>query len=142
MEDEVTMTQQQVSEVRTSRRESGQEQRLYTFKAMQLIWLALGSLEVLIGLRIIFKIMAVNAGNIMAQILYGFTDLFLFPFAGLTATPASGGMVLEVSSMIAMVVYALLAWVAVKLVEVIFYRPRSSDVVAVTESVSSEDHTL
>jgi hypothetical protein len=134
------MTQRQRSEVRTTRREPGQEQRLYTFKAMQLIWLGLGVLEVLIGLRIVFKLIAVNPGNMLASLLYGLTNLFLFPFAGLTPTPASGGMVLEISSLIAMVVYALLAWVAVKLVEVIFYRPRGA-VVNVTESTSSEQHT-
>ncbi len=134
------MTQQQVSEVRTTRHEPGLEQRLYTFKAMQLIWLGLGILEVLIGLRIVFKLMAVNPDNPLASLLYGFTSLFLLPFAGLTATPSAGGMVLEIPSLIAMVVYALLAWVAAKLVEVIFYRPRGA-VVDVTESTSSERRT-
>jgi uncharacterized membrane protein len=140
MEDEVTMTQQQVSEVRTSRRESGQEQRLYTFKAMQLIWLGLAVLEVLIGLRIVFKIIAVNPDNPLAGLLYGITSLFLFPFAGLTSTPSAGGMVLEISSLIAMFVYALAGWAVVKLVEVIFYRPRGTSV-DVIESTSSEQHT-
>jgi len=134
------MAQQQRSEVRTTQRESGLEQRLRTFKAMQFIWLGLAVLEVLIGLRVVFKIIAVNPDNLLASLLYGLTNLFLFPFAGLTSTPASGGMVLEISSLIAMVVYALLAWGAVKLVEVIFYRPRGA-VVNVTESASSEEHT-
>jgi len=134
------MAQQQRSEVRTTQRESGLEQRLRTFKAMQFIWLGLAVLEVLIGLRVVFKIIAVNPDNLLASLLYGLTNLFLFPFAGLTSTPASGGMVLEISSLIAMVVYALLAWAAVKLVEVIFYRPRGA-VVNVTESASSEEHT-
>jgi uncharacterized membrane protein len=140
MLNEGNMTQQQRSQVRTTQREPGLEQRLYTFKAMQLIWLGLGILEALIGLRVIFKLMAVNPDNILASLLYGVTSLFLFPFAGLTPTPASGGMVLEISSLIAMVVYALLAWAVVKLVEVIFYRPREA-VVNVTESMSSEEHT-
>jgi hypothetical protein len=133
------MAQQQISEVRTTRREPGLEQRLRTFKAMQLIWLGLGVLEVLIGLRIIFKLIAVNPENTLASLLYAFTGLFLLPFAGLTGTPSSGGMVLEISSLIAMVVYALLGWAAAKLVEVVFYRPRAA-VVDVTELVSSEQH--
>jgi uncharacterized protein YggT (Ycf19 family) len=134
------MAQQQRSQVRTSQREPGQEHRLRTFKAMQLIWLALGILEALIGLRVIFKLIAVNPDNILARMIYGVTYPFLFPFAGLTPTPASGSNVLELSTLIAMVVYALLAWAAVKLVEVIFYRPRGS-VVSVTESTSSEERT-
>lgn len=131
----------QRSEVRTTRRNSGQEQRLFTFKAKQLIWLGLAALEFAIGLRILFKLMAANADNFLAKLLYGFTDLFLFPFAGLTASPSSGGIVLEITSLIAMVIYAVLAWGAAKLVEVIFYRPRSSDSVKVTQSVSSEERT-
>jgi hypothetical protein len=133
------MADRQVSEVRSSVRESGQEQRLFTFKAMQLIWLGLAMLEALIGLRIVLKLFAANPENGMASLLYGFTDLFLFPFAGLMPTPASGGMVLEVSSFVAMIVYALIGWGLAKLVEVIFYRPRGT-VVAVTESTSSEQH--
>jgi len=43
-------------------------------------------------------------------LIYGFTNLFLFPFVGLTGTPAAGGMVLEISSVIAMLVYALAGW--------------------------------
>lgn len=134
------MSENRVSEVRTTRHEPGREQRLNTFKAMQLIWLGLGVLEVLIGLRVIFKLIAVNPDNPLARFLYGLTDLFLFPFAGLAATPSSGGSVLEISSLIAMVIYALLAWGLAKLVEVIFYRPRGA-VVDVTESTSSERHT-
>jgi hypothetical protein len=129
---------QQVSEVRTSHRDVGQEQRLHTFKAMQLIWLGVGALEALIGLRILFKLIAVNPENAIASLLYSFTNLFLLPFAGLTSTPSSGGMVLEISSVIAMIVYALIGWAAAKLVEVIFYRPRTA-VVSVTQSTSSSE---
>ena len=87
-----------------------------------------------------FKLIAVNPDNILASLLYGVTNLFLFPFAELTPTPVSGGMVLETSSLIAMVVYALLAWAVVKLVEVTFYRLRGA-IVNVTESMNSEEYT-
>jgi hypothetical protein len=69
---------------------------------------------------------AANPENPIAALLYGFTDLFLFPFSGLMPTPTSGGMVLEVSSFIAMIAYALLGWGLAKLVEVVFYRPRGT----------------
>lgn len=134
------MTEQRKTQVKTTRLEPGSEQRLYTFKAMQLIWLGLGILEVVLGLRFVFKLIAVNPDNPLASLLYGFTNLFLFPFAGLIGTPSSGGMIFEVTTLIAMVVYALLAWGLAKIVEVIFYRPREASV-NVTESTSSEQHT-
>jgi YggT family protein len=111
-------------EVRTTQHEQGHDQRVATFKATQLIWLLLGILEALIALRFVFKLIGVNAANAFAAFLYGVTDLFVAPFASLTGAPAAGGMVLEISSLIAMVVYLLLAWALERVVYVLFYRPR------------------
>jgi uncharacterized membrane protein YuzA (DUF378 family) len=111
-------------EVRTTEHEAGREQRTATFKATQLIWLLLGLLEGAIALRIIFKLVGVNAANSFATLLYNVTDFFLAPFASLAGAPAAGGMVLEVSSIIAMVVYLLIGWALAKIVFVLFYRPR------------------
>lgn len=111
-------------EVITTEHEQGREQRVATFKATQLIWLLLGFLEALIALRFVFKLIGVNAANTFAALLYNVTDLFVAPFASLTAAPAAGGMVLEISSLIAMFVYLLLAWALERIVYVLFYRPR------------------
>jgi len=129
-----------VSETRTSQNEPEREQRIFTFKATQLIWLFLGILEVFIALRIGLKLIAANPASPIVALIYGFTQLFLFPFEGMTATPSAGGMVLELSSFFAMVVYALIAWVVERVVWLIFYRPRGS-AVAVTETTTSESHT-
>ena len=134
------MSERQVSEVKTSQREPNREQRIFTFKATYMIWLLVVMLEGLIALRIGLKLIGANADNPFAALIYGFTNLFLFPFVGLTGTPAAGGMVLEISSMIAMVVYALAGWAFERLVWVIFYRPREA-AVAVTQRTSSEQHT-
>jgi uncharacterized protein YggT (Ycf19 family) len=111
-------------EVRTTEHEAGREQRVATFKATQLIWLLLGLLEAAIALRVIFKLVGVNAANSFATLLYGVTGFFLAPFASLAKAPAAGGSVLEISSIIAMIVYLLIAWALERIVYVIFYRPR------------------
>jgi len=129
-----------VSEVRTSQSEPGREQRIFTFKITQLIWLFLGILEALIALRIGLKLIGANPGSPIVALIYGFTNLFLFPFEGMTATPSAGGMVLELSSFFAMVIYALIAWVVERIVWVLFYRSRES-AVAVVETSTSESHT-
>jgi hypothetical protein len=134
------MSDRQVSEVRTSQREPNREQRIFTFKATYMIWLLLVMLEGLIALRIGLKLIGANAANPFAALIYGFTNLFLFPFVGLIGTPAAGGMVLEISSLIAMVVYALAGWAFERLVWVIFYRPREA-AVAVTQRTSSDQRT-
>ena len=128
-----------VSEVRTTQSEVGREQRIFTFKASQWIWLLFGILEALIVLRIGLKLIGANPESPIVALIYGFTGLFLIPFVGLIGSPTSGNMVLETSSMFALGIYALIAIVFERLVWLIFYRPRGP-VVAVTETSSSESH--
>ena len=113
-------------QVTTTQQDPGGGQRQFTFQASQLIWLLGGVLEVLLALRVILKLIGANAASPFAHLLYGVTGVFLVPFAGLTGTPASNGMVLEISTLIAMIVYALLAWVVERLVWVLFFRPRTA----------------
>ena len=111
-------------EVSTTQHETGHEGRVTTFKATQLIWLLLGLLEGLMGLRFIFKLIGVNPGNTFASFLYTLTDFFVRPFASLTGAPAAAGMVFEFSTILAMIIYALVGWALVRIVYVLFYRPR------------------
>lgn len=130
-----------VSEVRTSRREPEREQRIFTSKASQWIWLLFGTLEVLIALRIGLKVIGANPESPIVAMIYGFTSLFLIPFVGLIGSPTVGGMVLEISSLFAISVYALSAVALERLIWLIFYRPRGP-VVAVTETTTSEHNTI
>ena len=125
------------SETQTTQKEPEQERRIFTFKATQVVWLLLSIFEALLALRFILKLMGANPANPFAAALYGFTGLFLFPFAGLIGTPAAGGMVLEVSTLIAMLVYGLIAWAVERIIFVIFYRPRGP----VTETTTTDRHT-
>jgi hypothetical protein len=129
-----------VSAVRTSQSEPEREQRIFTFKITQLIWLLFGILEALIALRIGLKLIGANPESPIVALIYGFTSLFLFPFEGMITSPTAGNMVLELSSMFAMLIYGLIAWVTERTVWLIFYRPRGP-VVAVTETRTSENHT-
>jgi YGGT family len=129
-----------VSAVRTSQNEPEREQRIFTFKATQLVWLLFGILGALIALRIGLKLIGANPESPIVALIYGFTYLFLFPFEGMVASPTAGNMVLELSSMFAILIYGLIAWAVERTVWLIFYRPRGP-VVAVTETSTSENHT-
>ncbi len=124
-------------QVTTTQQDTGRQQRQFSFQATQLVWLAFGLLEGLLALRVFLKLIGANAESPFASLLYSFTNLFLVPFAGLTGTPAAGGMVLEVSTIIAMIVYALVAWVIERLVWVLFYRSRSAVVSTQTTTTNS-----
>jgi uncharacterized protein YjbJ (UPF0337 family) len=70
-------------DVRTTEHEPGQGQRVATFKLTQLIWLMVGLLEAVIALRVVFKLIGVNAANPFAALIYSVSNPFVAPFASL-----------------------------------------------------------
>jgi hypothetical protein len=87
-----------------------------------LIQLAFGILEGTIGLRFILKLMAANPANPFASLIYFITTPFLWMFQGLTRTPSFEGIEIEFFSLVAMVVYALIGWIIIQLMWVLFSR--------------------
>lgn len=126
-----------VSRVRTTQREPEREQRIFSFKATQWVWLLFGILEALIALRIALLLVGANPESPIVALIYGVTGIFLLPFTNLVGSPSSGRIVLELSSFFAMLIYALIAWIVERGVWLIFYRPRGP-VVAVSETTTSE----
>jgi YGGT family len=134
------MSNDRMTEVKSIQQEPERdEQRIFTFKVTQLIWLFLGILEALIVLRIGLKLIGANPASPIVALIYGFTYLFLFPFEGMVVTPSAGSMVLELSSLFAMLIYALIAWAVERTVWLLFYRPRGP-VVGTTQTTTSERH--
>lgn len=83
-------------------------------------YFVLGVLEVLLGLRLIFRLLGANEGNDFITFLYTLTHVFVGPFNGIFNDQALGHSVFEVSTLIAMLIYALLAWGIVSLGRVLF----------------------
>ncbi len=106
--------------------DSAAAQRSFTYQITTIMWLMFGALEGLLALRVVLKLVAANPGNTFAGLVYALSDLFVWPFVGLTATPAAAGIVLEIHTIIAMVVYALLAWLLISLVKVLLFRRTES----------------
>lgn len=89
-------------------------------KLDRIVWLVAIVLEILIGFRVFLKLIAANPQSGFANFVYTVTAPFLAPFAGLTSTPSANGSVLEISSIIAMAVYALLFWLVVYVIHLIW----------------------
>lgn len=89
-------------------------------KTTQIIWLVTGVLQALIGIRVLLRLLAANPQAGFAQLIYGITAVFLVPFTGLFDDPAANGSVLELSSLVAMLVYALFAWGVIRVMWVTF----------------------
>lgn len=92
----------------------GAERAAGISKLAGFIWLLTGMLELLLGTRFVLKLIGANPGAPFADFIYNLSAPFLWPFFGLTGVPAANNMVLEVPTLIAMFVYAGLAWIVVR----------------------------
>ena len=109
-------------------RDVAAEQRVRTYKYSRILWTILVIIEVFLGLRFILKAIAANPDSGFSKFIYGFTGLLIAPFNSLVETPSVGGSVFEVTTLIAMLVYALLFWILVKVIRIFTDRSTSQTV--------------
>lgn len=104
------------------------EYREAIHKVTQFIWLLFGGLEALIGIRVILMLIGANPANPFTALVYQLSEIFLWPFRNIVGNPGFQNYILEITSLIAMIVYALIGWVIVRLIWVLFYRAPTSQV--------------
>lgn len=96
------------------------------FRWAQLVYVIFGIVITLIIIRVILKALAANPGAGFTSFIYGLTGPLVAPFQGIFATPqSSSGSVFEFSSVVAIIVYALVAWAIVRLIEILGPRRRT-----------------
>jgi uncharacterized protein YggT (Ycf19 family) len=92
-------------------------------RAVEVTYLVFGIIEGLLAIRLVLKLLGANAQAGFANFIYGVTDFFMAPFRYLLPTVGgSSGAVLETSVVIAIIVYALIAWVLARLIVIMFFR--------------------
>jgi len=108
------------------------ERRMGMFRITRIIYSVLAFLEILLGLRFFLKMIGANPDSGFGGFMYGITAPFAAPFAGLIGTPIFGNVILEATTLIAMVVYALLFWGIVQVVRIVADRPSARSVTRTT----------
>ena len=89
--------------------------------AAAIIYFLLTVLEIILVLRFFFRFLGANQGNGFVMWLYNFSYPFVAPFKGIFTDPSLGyAHVFEVSTLIAMLIYALIAWGLVALSRIVF----------------------
>jgi len=76
----------------------------------RIVYLILGILETLLLIRLLLKLLAANPDAGFSSLIYGLTAPFVAPFQGVFPDSGARGSVLELSTILAMIVYAPLAW--------------------------------
>lgn len=86
------------------------------YKGVQVTWYFLGVIETLLAFRFILKLLGANAGAGFTDFIYSLSYVFVTPFrAVFQASQVTTGSVFEWSTLLAMLVYLLIASGLVKL---------------------------
>jgi YggT family protein len=91
-------------------------------RAMDLVYLFFGVIDGLLLIRLVLKLLGANTAAGFTQWVYGVTNVLLAPFRNLLPTIGSEHSVLEMSVVVAILVYALIAWAMARLMAIIFFR--------------------
>ena len=92
-------------------------------RAYMIIWYILGLFEILLVIRFVLQLLGANAASAFVAVIYAITDVLAAPFIAIFPTSDA---VFQASTLVAMIVYALLAWGIVKLIDVIRNRKHTS----------------
>jgi hypothetical protein len=107
--------------------------RMAAYRVTQLIYWIFGLIEGLIAIRFVLKALGANPNAGFAEFIYGITAPLVAPFVGLFGNPTSQGSMLEMASIVALIVYALLAWLLGKLAWIVLADNRSAVKTRTTE---------
>lgn len=87
-----------------------------------LVYFFFGALDILLAFRLVLKIMGASMASAFVKLVYGLSGVFILPFEGIFrrwfAQGAETSSIFEPSTLVAIAVYAVLAWGTVKLIRI------------------------
>lgn len=92
------------------------------YRASQVVYLVLGIVEALLIIRFVLKLLGANPDAAFSSLVYGVTEPLVMLFEGVFPNAAARGSVLDLAALLAMIVYALVAWAIVKIIEIMARR--------------------
>jgi uncharacterized protein YggT (Ycf19 family) len=105
-------TVQKTTQTQSLTADSGHSQNV----AARIVWFVTGALLVLLGFRFVLSLLGANTTNSFASFIYNLSHPFVAPFFSLFSYQNTFEAAhLEVYTLVAMAVYALVAWGIVKL---------------------------
>src|ERR1700722_13627666 len=85
------------------------------YRGTQIVWYVLGLLEVLLAFRFLLKLFGANPAAGFSKFIYGVTYIFAAPFINVFHITQVAGSVFEWTTILAMLVYWLVAGGVIKL---------------------------
>lgn len=94
-------------------------------RIVNIVYFLFGALQLLLAVRVILQLIGVNADNAFASLVYGLSAPFVALFTSLLQNPMLGeSSVLEITTLIAMLVWAIVGWLIGRLIWLVMSRPR------------------
>lgn len=107
---EVTTTRTENVAVNTEPPQKSFERKKVIFRTHQVIWYILGFVEILLGFRMALKALGANPESGFTSFIYALSNPLAIPFQGILNTSVSADSVFEWSTLVAALVYALIAY--------------------------------
>ena len=85
------------------------------YRGTQIVWYILGILEVLLAFRFLLKLFGANPYAGFSSFIYSFSYPFAAPFLNVFRVNTVEGSIFEWTTLLAMVVYWIIAWGIIKL---------------------------
>ena len=85
------------------------------YRATQIVWYVLGLIEVLLAFRFVLKLLGANPVAGFSSFIYGITYVFAAPFLNVFSKTTLSGSVLEWTTLLAMLVYWIIALGIIKI---------------------------
>jgi hypothetical protein len=89
------------------------------WRLIQTIWFVAGVTEVLVGLRFLFELLGASTASPFVMLLYRVTAVLVAPFRGIFPVRGQGAFVFEPASLVALLIYPLVAVGLVYLVRIL-----------------------
>lgn len=83
--------------------------------AARVVWYIAGFIIALLLIRIVLFLLGANQGSGFVDFIYAVSGVFAAPFSGIFPAPQYGKFFFDTASVVAIVVYALVAWGIAKL---------------------------
>lgn len=95
------------------------EKKKALFRTYQIIWYLLGAVEILLAFRVALKMLGANINSPFVSLTYIVTDPIALPFSGIFGVGVTQDSVFEWSTLVAMIVYAVIAWGIVQIMQLL-----------------------
>ena len=95
------------------------EQPHYNFRAAAVVGLIVGIVDIIIAARFLGKLLGASAHSAFVNFIYQLSGVMVAPFTGIFGDTGNKTNTFETASLVAIVVYAVIAWGIVVLIRIV-----------------------